>query len=115
MRLSEGFFLFSQKSRPFSARAQSSLEYLLILAAFFGVLGVMLPVIFQTTNSGEAWRNVQQLMGFSEDKESPYSKPKSKLRIILLVEIDNLKKHLLENGKKIVKPQHRASGTIVQS
>lgn len=43
--------MFSQKPRPFSARAQSSLEYLLILAAFFGVLGVMLPIIFQTTNA----------------------------------------------------------------
>ncbi|MFA6064724.1 MAG: hypothetical protein WCW44_03220 [archaeon] len=31
------------------SRAQSSIEYLLLLAAFFGVLGVMLPVMSQTT------------------------------------------------------------------
>jgi len=33
------------------SRAQSSIEYLLLLAAFFGVLGVMLPVMSQTTQS----------------------------------------------------------------
>lgn len=31
--------------------AQSSIEYLLLLAAFFGVLGVMLPVMSTTTQS----------------------------------------------------------------
>jgi hypothetical protein len=31
--------------------AQSSIEYLLLLAAFFGVLGVMLPVMSSTTQS----------------------------------------------------------------
>ncbi len=34
-----------------SSRAQSSIEYLLLLTAFFGVLGVMLPVMSQTTQS----------------------------------------------------------------
>lgn len=31
-------------------KAQSSLEYLIILASFFCVLGIILPIIFQTTN-----------------------------------------------------------------
>jgi len=33
------------------SRAQSSIEYLLLLAAFFGVLGVMLPVMSQTSQA----------------------------------------------------------------
>jgi len=50
--------MFSRKSMIFNnigglmnSKAQSSLEYLLLLASFFAVLGLVLPVISATTQS----------------------------------------------------------------